>query len=123
MCAVDELRGRYELGQFLHRVRYDAMEDIPFDAFEGLGRIFGMHPSALRRCARVTEVFTADEFEAVLALRDARGLVVTWSHFEMLALVRGREARLRLANQIVAERLSVRDLAARIRRNRKRSAA
>jgi len=116
--AGREIRLRYELGRFLHAIRYREAGAFPSDALDRIARIVGTHPSGLRRCARVTEALDADEFEAIARLRGPRGWRVTWSHFELLAEVRSRPTRWRLAHVIIDQRLSVRALATSIRAQR-----
>ncbi|WP_394832266.1 hypothetical protein LVJ94_37695 [Pendulispora rubella] len=113
--ATQEMRTRYDLGRIVSRIRHDPTGAFPTDALRRLAHAFDTHPSALRRSARVSEMISVDELEAVLALRANGGHPITWSHLELLTEVRGRDARWTLVQSILGERLSVRDLAARIR--------
>jgi hypothetical protein len=118
--AEHEMHLRYELGHYLHGVRYMSPGTLPPDVIERIARVLGWHPSALRRCARVTEMISAEEFSRITSLRGCRGWRVTWSHVELLSEVRSRSARWALAQSVIQEKLSVRALAACIRAERSR---
>ena len=122
-AAEREMHLRYELGRFLHGVRYGAPGNLPPDVLERIAQVLGWHPSALRRCARVTEIIAPEEFAHISKLRGSRGWRVTWSHVELLSEVRNRGARWAFAESVIRERLSVRALAARIRTDRSASGA
>jgi hypothetical protein len=112
-ALVEELRARYNLGHVVHLVRYDRSGD-----FEGplvlssLSKALCMHPSALRRYARVSEAVAPREFDALLSLRGRHSLPLTWSHIEILAERAPAKARLAIAQDAIARNLSVRDLVA-----------
>jgi hypothetical protein len=66
--------------------------------------------SGLRRIARTAEGIRGEARATLLALTDASGLPLTWSHFELLAGVRGTEARMRAARQSLGGHFSVKKL-------------
>lgn len=113
VAAIAELRAQYDIGQHVHRLRYPSPgEVVGSQALADLGRRLNLHPSALRRRARVSERIRPDEFEVLIGLRSARGLPLTWSHLELLALVRGRTQRESLARKIVAGDIGIRQCSA-----------
>jgi DNA-binding NarL/FixJ family response regulator len=115
-AAVADLRAQYAIGQFVHCLRYPGPDETSgLQHLVALGLRLDLHPSALRRRARVSETVRADEFEALLALRSPRGLPLKWSHFELLSAVRSRSRREATAIRILAEDLSVRECVALVR--------
>jgi DNA-binding response OmpR family regulator len=112
-AAVAELRAQYEIGQFVHRLRYPGPGEIwRLQDLIALGQRLNLHPSALRRRARVSETMRPDEFEALASLRTPRGLPLTWSHFELLSKVRSRSRREAIARRAAVGDLGVRECAA-----------
>ncbi|HEY3822676.1 MAG TPA: hypothetical protein VGL81_36175 [Polyangiaceae bacterium] len=109
----DELRARYELGRIVHFARYD--ETRGSEAVRELATVTSLDISAVRRLARVTEIVGPKEFETWLAASLAHGYAFTWSHLEVLANIRVRAARAKLATEAIAARMSVRELRARLR--------
>jgi CheY-like chemotaxis protein len=121
-AGVADLRAQYAIGTFVHGLRYPgATEDHSPGEFADLAQRLGLHPSALRKRARVSETIQPEEFEGLVGLRTARGLPLTWSHMEKLALVRVRSHRGAIARQIVEQDLSVRESASLVRATSRRS--
>jgi len=112
--AVAEMRIRYELGVVVHSVRADSARRYSRGTLAQLARMVNVDVSRLRRCARVTEVIRASEFDELLNLRDASGRTLTWSHLELLAQVRNGPLRRGLALATVRDTLSVRTLGDRV---------
>jgi len=119
-AAVDDVRARHELGVALHAVRYCETADGA-RTLQHLANQLGVDVSALRRCARVAETIDANQLTAILQLRTAKGLPLTWSHLETLSLERNIRQREALAVAAAAEDLSVRALSSRVRRKRQSS--
>ncbi len=117
--AVDAMRARYDLGAFVHRMRATDHDASPAEVLRRLAKIFEMHTTALRRCARVAEVMSPQEFETLLSHRGHDGMPASWSHVELLVEIADAEVRRQLGRAITAEPLSVRALSARIRMRRK----
>jgi hypothetical protein len=99
---------RFAAGDVIHLMRY-AREAGP-RAIRQLAMRLALDESGLRRFARTAEVIRAGERGSLLALTDARGLPLTWSHLELLAGIRGSAVRMRVAQMVLAERLSVEKL-------------
>jgi AraC-like DNA-binding protein len=114
-AAIDDVWARYDLGRIVHQIRYDPSGDLTARTLTNLARALGMHPSALRRYARVTERIAPCEFAELLQLRDRHGRPLSWSHFEKLAETPGADLRRRCANEVIAATLSVHQVAARLR--------
>jgi len=117
--AVDAMRARYDLGVFVYRVRAADHDASSAEVLRRLAKSFEMHTTALRRCARVAEVMSPEEFETLLSHRGQDGMPATWSHVELLVEIADPEVRRQLGRAVTSEPLSVRALAARIRTRRK----
>lgn len=98
---------RFAAGDAVHALRYDRTTP---EAVEQLANHLCVERSGLLRIARTSERIRDSERLALLALVDKRGLPLTWSHFELLAVVASREARIELARAAATDGLSVRDL-------------
>jgi hypothetical protein len=109
-AAVADMQARYDLGQVVHRLRYGEECAARRDHIALLASSFDIHPSALRRMARVSESVSPGEFRYFCALRDSRGIPLTWSHLEVLSEIRYAPRRRELADLASARRLSVREL-------------
>jgi hypothetical protein len=114
-AAVDDIWARYDLGRIVHQIRYDSSGDLTARTLANLARALGMHPSALRRYARVTERIAPSELAELLELRDPHGRPLSWSHFEKLAEAPAADMRRRCAKEVIAATLSVLQVAARLR--------
>jgi|HubBroStandDraft_4_1064222.scaffolds.fasta_scaffold12294_2 hypothetical protein len=115
-ASVEDIKARYDLGEVvctLRRVMPRAAAALELNA---VAKSMGIHASALRRYARVTEAIGGPEFAQLLRLRTARGMSLTWSHVEHLAMVHDPARRKALAAAAADEALSVRALAQRLRR-------
>jgi hypothetical protein len=99
---------RFAAGDAIHFLRYGP--DRGAHAVRQLAIRLALDESGLRRLARTAEVMRAEEREGLLALTNSRGLPLTWSHFELLAGVRGAGERLRVARIALAEGFSVESL-------------
>jgi hypothetical protein len=108
-----DVQARYDFGRRLHALRYAQTERVG-DSLRSVAELTLMHPSVLRRFARVAEAIHPPELEGLMALRTPRGLPMTWSHLEELTVVRNRARRHDFATTTVAEGLSVRALRRRI---------
>ena len=115
-AAAQDMRARYELGRALRTIREGTSPSDPF--IEAVAQALGVHPSLLRRYMRVATLISPSQFEVLAAMRDRRGMPMTWSHVEHLADVRSKAQRTLIAEQAIAEGLSVRALRLRIRRER-----
>jgi hypothetical protein len=115
-AAVDDMLARYDLGLVLSTLRRLAPRAVGAKELNSMAKWMGIHASALRRYARVTETIDRAEFAHLLGLRNAHGTPLTWSHVECLALEGNAARRKVLAIAIAEEDLSVRALAARLRR-------
>jgi len=115
-AGVADLQAQYAIGLFVHRLRYPAPGEThgPRDLVDLATRL-GMHPSALRRRARVCELIQPQEFAILASLRNSHGLPLTWSHLEQLAMVRGRSRREAVAMQIIEHELNIRQCASLVR--------
>ena len=85
---------------------------------DGLGRMdeeLGLGKSTLYSYARVAETWKAEEFVEVSSKFNAKGMALSWSHWQELAGVRDGRARRPLLERTVRECLSVRDLRAAIK--------
>jgi hypothetical protein len=102
-----DVRARFLVGDELHKVRYLLHGSFPVRA---LARRLGCDESGLQRIARVAERIGQNEREALLAMSDARGFPLSWSHFEELQHVSWADMRAELARKTVEEGLSVRKL-------------
>jgi hypothetical protein len=118
--AEESIRARYELGRMLHEIA--AVESVAEHVLQVVAGALDVHPSLLQRYVRVASVILPPGFEIFLALRNPRGRPLTWSHLEHLAEVRSAKLRAILAEQVVAEQLSVRALVACIRSTKTRPA-
>jgi hypothetical protein len=116
-ARVEEMRARYHLGGLLREARRGKLDLQAAAVVASLHSVTRIHPSALRRHARVAETMGNDEFASLTSLRGSDGLPLTWSHLELLSEVRPAARRRELAELAVCEGLSVRRLAARIRRD------
>jgi len=117
-CLLD-MAARYELGRDLFDLRYERARTEATPLFEAVSKRMGVHSSALRRWSRVSGTIPRAEFVEYLSLRTCRGSPLTWSHLELLAEVTPSRERRALATECVAEELTVRSLAARVRGCRK----
>ncbi len=115
-AVLVDLRARYALAQHIHAVRYGPLNENSAHSLSVLANRLLVHPSVLRRHARVAEAISANEFLYISQLRTQRGLPLTWSHLECLALVRTATARKQLAVAAAGNDLSVRALAALVRK-------
>ena len=113
--VVSNLRAHYTLGQRLHAIRYMSATEGEQAPLQAVADQLQLDVSVLRRYARVAETIGPSEFEHIVSLRTSRGLPVTWSHIERLAMVRNASNRKNLAEEAAATGLSVRALAAKIR--------
>jgi hypothetical protein len=116
-AAVDDMRARYDFGKVLYALRRGAKRDAGAATLRMLAKRLGVHASALRRYARVSETIPPAEFAWLVGLRTPRGAPVTWSHVELLARETDASRRRALTTHVVTEDLSVRALAARLRRS------
>jgi hypothetical protein len=115
-AAVEDMRARYDLGDAFCILRRLVPRVVSAPILNSVARWMRVHPSALRRYARATETIGRPEFEHLSDLRTRRGSSLTWSHVERLALELDAPRRRELAAAIVDEDLSVRALAARLKR-------
>jgi hypothetical protein len=99
---------RFAAGDAIHFMRY--AREVGPHAVRLLAKRLALDESGLRRLARTAEAIREGERGELIALTDSRGLPLAWSHFELLAGVRGAEARMRVARMAVAEGLSVEGL-------------
>ncbi len=115
-ARVEEMLAWYDLGYALHCARHGPADDLNFRAaVTVLSEALDVHPSALRRCARISEAVQPREIEFLSGLRGQDGLPLTWSHVELLSEVRAKHERREHAIETCAKGLSVRELASRIR--------
>jgi hypothetical protein len=120
-ARIQEMFAWYDLGCALHCARYAEVDDLNFaSAVALLSEALEVHPSALRRYARVSEMIRPSELEFLSKLRGHDGLPLTWSHLDLLSEVRDKRERSARALETCAEGLTVRELASRIRRSTKR---
>src|SRR5260221_12212086 len=82
-AADEDMRARYELGLTLRAVRNGESGAEP--VLDAVADALGVHPSLLRRYIRVATVITQAQFEVFVAMRNHRGMPMTWSHLEHLA--------------------------------------
>jgi hypothetical protein len=115
-AAIEDIKARYDLGEVVCTLRRIMPRGAAAVEVKSIAKVMGVHASALRRYARVTEAIDGHEFAQLLRLRTGRGMSLTWSHVEHLALVHEPVRRRALALAAVHESLSVRALAQRIRR-------
>jgi hypothetical protein len=109
----EEMRARYELGRTLREI--SMTESDASRTLEAVASILGRDPSLLRRYMRVASVIPPAQFEAFATMRGNRGLSMSWSHIEHLADVRSMKLRSIIAEQVIAEELSVRELVERLK--------
>jgi len=85
---------------------------------DGLGTVekeLGLRNSTLYAYARVADVWKADEFAVVSSKVNAKGMTLSWSHWELLASVDDGRARRPLLERTLRECLTVRQLRAAIK--------
>lgn len=114
----EEIQVRYDLGEVLCTLRRVMPGPARAAELSSIAKWMRVHPSALRRYARVAETIDRMEFAQLRMLRTARGTALTWSHVEHLAQQRDRERRKTLAAAVADHDLSVREVADRLRRER-----
>ena len=115
-AQVQEILAWYDFGCALHYARYAEVEGLKLSSvITPLAGALDLHPSALRRYARVSEAIRPGELAFLIRLRGLDGLPLRWSHLELLSDVRSAERRRELAIEACSEGLSVRKLAGRIR--------
>jgi hypothetical protein len=115
-ASVQDARARYDLGHVLHLLRYGDSVKI---RIAHLAAWLDVDCSALHRCARVSEAICPAEFDWLMSLRTEKGMPLTWSHIEPLAHERSASRRALLAEYVVREQISVRDLKTTVRRKRR----
>jgi len=120
-AAEQDMRARYDLGRTLRSIREGSCRADSF--LDAVAQALAVHPSLLRRYIRVATLIAPSQFEAFASLRDPRGMPLTWSHVEHLADVRSKTQRTLIAEEAVAQSLSVRALRLQIRRVRAANAA
>lgn len=108
-----DIQAKFRVGDAVHAMRYSP--SFRRDAVRMLAASVALEHSGILRIARVAERIRRDERERLLALVNARGLPLTWSHLEALQHVHGTAARLELAQLALRDDLSVRALRLRIR--------
>jgi hypothetical protein len=113
--AVADLRWRYELGSAAQVVRYAPATEYSPGAIAILARTLNMNPATMRRYARVAAVISQAEFSEYADMVDRSGMPLSWCHLEELAKCRNKELRRQCARDVIANALSVLELAARIR--------
>jgi hypothetical protein len=119
MAHVSIVRARYDLGQLVHALRYSDARAFGTNAVDTLASWLGIDSSALRRWARVTEVIPPDELDGICCARTPRGMPLTWTHLEKLALERSTTRRREQAQLAIREDWSVATLASSVRRSQR----
>ena len=114
-AILSEIEARYEIGKFVHALRYANARAAGAAPLLMLSERLHLDSSVLRRYARVTEVIRPSELRSFTSLRTPRGLPMTWSHLECLSTVRHLGRRTELTIIAATDELSVRELALRIR--------
>jgi hypothetical protein len=100
----------------MHEIRCGDSDDLTAGTIPLLGRVLGLHRGRLGRYAKVTEMIASQEFSELLRLRNPRGLPLTWSHIELLAMIRGVALRHKYAEEVISKHVTIRELAARVRK-------
>lgn len=113
---MEMLRVRYQFGQALRVASANGGGKALAEACGAL-RTAGLRldVSAMRRIRQVAAVIRPDEFQELLMLRTRGGLVLKWSHFELLSRVRSKPRRTELAYWILDGDLRLRSAASKAR--------
>jgi hypothetical protein len=109
--ATADVTVRYDLGRMVHTLRYGSSTRRTTPSIAVLARLLDMHRTRLDRYARTAATIPPGEFAELVQLRTPRGFPLTWSHFELLARIRGAGARRTMAKAAADSALSVHALA------------
>jgi hypothetical protein len=108
-----DVRAHFGAGDEVHGVRCGSSGATK--GVRELAKILGLDESGLQRMGRVSERIRGSERDRLLALVDPIGFPLCWSHIEVLERMRDLSDRLLLAQAVLAEGLSVRDMRKRLR--------
>jgi hypothetical protein len=98
-AAQNDALARYKVGAIACKVKDDAKYGA--NALEQLEAELGLDDKTLYRYAKVAEAWTEAEFKETSKLLNARGLPLTWSHYELIAKIADDEARDALTKRVL----------------------
>jgi hypothetical protein len=113
-ARLTDVRVRFAIGDQIHIIRRSVGERKA-NPIGQLAQRLGLDQSGLHRIARVAERIRGAERQSLLSLIETRQSPLCWSHLEELERVHGLDARLRLAREVAANDLPVRELRRRVR--------
>jgi len=108
-----DVEARYKVALIARQVRDEAKYGR--DGLSRMDKELGLAPSTLYAYAKVPDVWGADEFAVVSSKLNAKGVALSWSHWELLASVDDGRARRPLLERTLRECLTVRELRAAIK--------
>jgi hypothetical protein len=90
-------------------------EEFGKDGIERMDEELGLGTSTLYMYAKVPEAWAAEAFKTVSERLSSKGLLLSWSHWKLLASVTDKEKREALLDTTLTESLNVRDLASAVK--------